>query len=139
MGELVLMQKLQSFQTLLRDWLNLTQRKTFVFIEFDEIIETFAKSFENQTHVFSLFASMHEVLFEVHNSKHGTAFVHDVRENIDLNLRTLIVSFHRPDDFDGIILVLDDIETLEGPAKCSISKMCIDLYKKINQKFELTL
>ena len=46
-SELVRVEELQRSQTLSRYGLDLTQRITLVFVDFHEVIETFAKSFEN--------------------------------------------------------------------------------------------
>ena len=69
----------------------------------------------------SLFVRMNEVFFQVNDTESSTSFVHDVREDIHLDFGTLIVALHRSDNFHCIVFAIDDIQALEGSAKCTIT------------------
>ncbi len=55
----------------------------------------------------TFFITVNKVFFQVDDAKVCASFIHNVGQNVNLYLRTLVVSLDRTDDFDCIIFVLN--------------------------------
>jgi hypothetical protein len=103
----LLMHKLNSLQRLPRDVLDLMERKPVVFVAFNELIKTLAKSFKNEACLYCLRALLpllkHERLFKVDDVVFATAFIPNVFKDFDLNFSRLVVSFDGSDHFHSVV------------------------------------